>query len=635
MSEKGDKLSIMYCPKCGMQCHSDYAFCAKCGFSIAFLNNDEVMHNEESIDSYSENLEDTEAESRDVLEESCEVPYDNGNASEEVFERPIKNYTQIKNNQSPIINKIIIAGIAIIIVLLVVLIVGTKEKKNNQNDFLQVAHENDNTEIDKTKIKGSNENKSIIPQIEKDKIVIEFFGKKHAASENNVTLRYGDGQPVNFDNILFDSNPHMGISQDGQAAWFEATDHNLYCIQKDFIPIQIPDISKNTKIIDFAKDDKYLYYAVVTELPAKVIASGPDYVTIEDSGNNTETALKLFDLKSKESILIQNNVGEYCLSPDKETIVYINYDGGICELCMYSIGDANPTVILSGSNLSDMRPVAISNKAKNIIVYDASNSELSYVSKGQLNLIKKIDERNNWSGRVYVNEDRTEIAIAEEGSENSYYYKIGDDSLVTIYDQILAENIKDCEYDTFVGKIYLCYRRGMIMKEDTKLVCFKKNSTELIDRDIRLTFGWPHISEDGNSVVYVNDNDGKAYYVENAKKSIMPVQIGGSLDNIVNIVTSSDNKKIYLVTDNNELYYVKNVGEVERISADIGDTHKIEFSDRTGMIYFIQNGDCYGAKDSADSKVRVGSDVKNVYSSWGRVYAETSDDNIIVDKDIE
>ena len=84
-------------------------------------------------------------------------------------------------------------------------------------------------------------------------------------------------------------------------------------------------------------------------------------------------------------------------------------------------------------------------------------------------------------------------------------------------------------------------------------------------------------------------------------------------DDITYAIASDDLSQIYVVTEEDELYYVKSASKLERISNDFNyKKYRIAYNESAKMIYYVEDGDLYSAGKTAKSKKLVMEDITNV-----------------------
>lgn len=92
-------------------------------------------------------------------------------------------------------------------------------------------------------------------------------------------------------------------------------------------------------------------------------------------------------------------------------------------------------------------------------------------------------------------------------------------------------------------------------------------------------------------------------------------------------MASGDLSKIYLITDEDELYYYKSQKKIEKISNDFTyDYDNIAYSESQKKIFYIEDDDLYSATTSSKSKTVVKPEVESVSSMQDGVVFSTYDD---------
>lgn len=378
-------------------------------------------------------------------------------------------------------------------------------------------------------------------------------------------------------------------------------------------------------------DENQLWYSDADLKPVKIDTAGIisecfisddgryiAYVT-QDSPTSTirnpDGTIYIYDVRSKEKEKIASDVVPYSVvaSPDCKTVSYMTNYEQINDNDMYigGIGLEKQKIAKDGCYA-----VAVTNKAKKVIYFDAIEEKLYYYNgKESDKITSSVDIR-----MVLVNSSEDEVLFARKGK--TYLYKAGSEEPVKLC-------ARDCDIALCDGISWgtpsrrLCMENfsGLVFSDEEKnellVISENEDNADELAQDCRSYI----CSYDGKRVLYVDDDGLHIVSVTDEPKDELIYDEEG----IGHIVVSGDFSKIYVVNDDDELIYVTSNGKHEKVSSDI-DVNKVAVSDLSGKVYFLEDGDMYEADRTKSSKKKLKSDVVEIMAEiMGIVYVNDSD----------
>lgn len=383
-------------------------------------------------------------------------------------------------------------------------------------------------------------------------------------------------------------------------------------------------------------DDMALYYLTpdmktihvadnVYSVKVSLDGTAAAYTIVEDSYSECE--LFVFNTKNQKSTKIDSNVhNDYiCISPSGKMVGYIkNYESS-----------TDNSLYLGGVNKEGVKvdkdgcfPVAVSDNGKNFYYVDTANYENKlyfYNGKESQKVISDCDSR------FWFNNSVTEVLFTK--NSKTYYYtpkmedpeKISNDQVYSILAPYTAtancgynSNIYYVAKDTFKNTVLITY-------DGLSWINQKASDTVKIASSVSTC----QISEDGQSLIYVKNN--KLYKVDKISESMVS-EVLYDTETVVRTIASVDLSKIYVVTDDDELHYIKKANKTERISNDISDEYDVYYNSITGKICYLEDDTLYTAGTTSKSKSSIASDVKNINARGEGVvyYVRNDDDEVVV-----
>lgn len=391
--------------------------------------------------------------------------------------------------------------------------------------------------------------------------------------------------------------------------------------------------SKNIFFVVY--DDKALYYLTpdmktihvadnVYSVKISLDGTSAAYTVLDESYSDCE--LFVFNTKSQKSTKIDDGVhNDYlCISPSGKMVAYIkNYESST-DNSLY-LGGINKESVKVDKN--GCFPVAVSDNGKNFYYLDTSNYENKlyfYNGKESQKVISDCDSR------FWFNNSITEVLFTK--NSKTYYFtpkmedpeKISNDKaygIVAPYTVTAncsySSNIYYVAKDTFKNTVLFTY-------DGLSWVNQKASDTVKISGSVSTC----QISEDGQSLIYTKND--KLYKIDKISEGMVS-EILYDTENVTRAIASADLSKIYVVTDDDELHYIKKANKTERISNDISDEYYVYFNSITGKICYLEDDTLYAAGTTSKSKSSIASDVRDLSARGeGVVYYVRNDDEVIV-----
>lgn len=280
------------------------------------------------------------------------------------------------------------------------------------------------------------------------------------------------------------------------------------------------------------------------------------------------------------------------LSEDGKSVAYI----GNCETDGWGSLEKYSTFVSKNGKegekvSSDATPLALTNGGKHVF----------YVKNGNLYMDEtKLD--SDISSTVYFNQDNTELIYTEDGT--TYYFtvkmkepvKVKKGSFSGIYapDNAVQSRISSNSYYVYHYGVESFNEQLWCIDSDAYYVYKKGQETEKLSSGV---YSY-QMSEKGNSFLYMDGS--KLVLVDDFTKSREGETIISGLNSYyTSFVASKDLKTVYYYdSDEDELCYVKK-GEGVRIADDVED---FIYSDKYGVVYFIEDDELYYANKTSKSK---------------------------------
>lgn len=364
---------------------------------------------------------------------------------------------------------------------------------------------------------------------------------------------------------------------------------------------------------------------VAAEVNYFVVSPYGDTIAYMTEVEDRVGTLNLYTVSNKKSAKIADGVyaGDIVLSADGKSVAYISD----CEVEEgWFSATVTGTVYVSkngkeGKEVSkDAAPLAVSDGGKYVF----------YIKDGDKLFVNDEKLASEISSRVYFNQDCTEIVFNED--DDAMYYtvkmkepvKVKKGSFTGIYAPAnvvkTAALTSDSKYamemygvDSF-NELLWC-----IDYSEAYYVFGKGEETEKLSSYLSEY----QMSVDGTSMLY--RDGGQLILIEDITKSREGESVAHGLYNISKFVASEDLKDIYYYnSEDDELCYLKK-GEGVRIA---DDAETFVYSDKYGVLYFIEDDELYYGTTSAKSVKDVcGEEVSSVYIVNGEVYFVFEEDN--------
>lgn len=388
-------------------------------------------------------------------------------------------------------------------------------------------------------------------------------------NEKNYYMRADDdllvsykGEEIEVEEKIYD----LERSADGSLTVVKDCEANLFIVKGD-------------ELVEVA-EEVYTFY---------ISYYGDTIAYLTDVGNDGEGELHLYQVSNaKDTLITDEAYRRYTvLSEDGKSVAYITAD----EKLYVSKNGKESEKIASGD---DTRPLALTNGAKH--VFYIKNENLYMDDK---KLASDID------GDTYFNQDCTEIIYMKDG--NTYYYAVKMDEPVKVksgscYGILAPDAVVETEISPSSDCVYYygitSFNEQLWNIGDTVYYVYKKGQeTDKLGSDIT----YYQMSETGNSILYQKGS--KLMYVADFTKSREGEEVVSGLSSYyTSFVASKDLKTIYYYdSDEDELCYVKK-GEGVRIADDVED---FVYSDKYGVVYFIEDDELFYANKTSKSKTRV------------------------------
>ncbi len=408
-------------------------------------------------------------------------------------------------------------------------------------------------------------------------------------SETMVTL---DGKEITVDegisSIVYSADKSMAVVKDKDATLF---------------------VVAGTELVEVAQEVEYF-----------VISNYGDSIAYVTDTKDKLGTLNLYTVSKKKSVEIAEEVyaGDLVLSPDGKSVAYLS-DCDIEEGFYGYGGSVTGSVYVSKNGkegkevAGDSVPLAVSNGGKHVF----------YIKDGKKLFMDEIKLGSDIHSRVYFNQDCTEIVFNED--DDTHYFtvkmkepvKVKKGEFTGIYAPaamvkaaILTSNSKYAAETLGIdslNKALWCLNYC-----EAYYVFDKGEETEKLSNYLTKY----QMSVDGKSMLY--QDGGELLLIKDIVKSREEERVAHGLYGMNNFVASEDLKDIYYYnTDEDELCYLKK-GEGVRIA---DDAENFVYSDKYGVIYFIEDDELFYATNSAKSKKDVcGEEVTAVTVVNGEVY---------------
>lgn len=355
--------------------------------------------------------------------------------------------------------------------------------------------------------------------------------------------------------------------------------------------------------------------------------TGENFVyAVDDNDDYYDTTLYLYNVKSKKSTKIDTGVyaSSICVSPSGKTVAYLkNYEGYTDNTLYLSVGGKDPVKV----DKDGCFPIAVSDNGKNFFYRNSDDKLYYYNGKDS----EKIE--TNVSGTFFVNSTVSELLFDKNGK--TYYYtpkmkeplKVAGDSIDDLVQPGGAETRSNPLCYTYTGQAYVFgvdSFKGGVFTADGYLYWLNDKGTDAVKIVNSSYLDSYQLSEDGKSLLYIRS--GELCKISKFNEDMKSTTLYDD-EYLTHFVASGDLSKIYLITDEDELYYYKSQKKIEKISNDFTyDYDNIAYSESQKKIFYIEDDDLYSATTSSKSKTVVKPEVEFVTSMLDGIWFRTYDD---------
>lgn len=345
------------------------------------------------------------------------------------------------------------------------------------------------------------------------------------------------------------------------------------------------------------------------------------YAVDEGEGSYAAT-LYIYSVKTGKSEKIDTDVYTGCiaLSPSGKMIAYLKDYEGSTDNTLYvgGVGKDSVKIDKDGSY-----PVLISDNAKNFY-YINTDSKLYYYNGKES---KKIE--TDVSTTFYANSTVSEIMFSKNGK--TYYYNPKLDEPVKVAGSSMSDWCVPGDgssavtayngYGCIIGKTSL---KDMVFTAEGYLYWLNKKGTEAV-KMVSSSYLTYQLSEDGHSLLYISGGD--LYKISKFNEEMEAAELYDD-EYLDYFIASADLSKIYVVTDEDELYYYKSAKKLEKISMDFEYGYdNIAFNEALGKLFYIEDDNLYSAGTTSKSKTLIEEEVDEVMGCFGGVLFSVYDED--------
>lgn len=367
---------------------------------------------------------------------------------------------------------------------------------------------------------------------------------------------------------------------------------------------------------------------VATEVVYYIISNYGDSIAYFEDYEEGVGTLHLYNVSKKKDTVIAEEayVMDFVLSEDGKTVAFI----GDCEVTggFFGFGSTVEGNVYVSKNGKEPEQVA-----KNAVPIAVTNGgkQVFYVKDG--NKLYMNDEKisSDISSTVYFNKDYTEAIFAKEDSIQYFTVKMKEPvkvkkaSFSGIYapeTMVSAVGPSGTYSRTTISYGIESFNEALwrLDYNEAYYVYDKGEETEKLSSYLSLY----QMSTNGKSMLYQDGGD--LILIKDITKSREGERVAHGLYSSNGFVASEDLKEIYYYnTEDDELCYVKK-GEGVRIA---DDAEEYVYSDKYGVIYFIEDDELFYATKTAKSVKDVcGEEVSSVYVLNGEVYFTHEEDEV-------
>ena len=389
-------------------------------------------------------------------------------------------------------------------------------------------------------------------------------------------------QPENIDSVYYSRLGEITAYTEGEGETL-----NLFCFKKDMTPVSI---AKDVCSVNISVTGEHVVY------------------TTYDGENSYETTLYIYNVSKDKSIKIDTKVYPYeiALSPSGKAVAYLKDYEGYEDNTLYIAGiNDKPKKI----DKDGYYPVAISDNGKNLY-YVNTNDKFYYYNGKDIQKIQ-VDVGSSF----WFNDSITEVLFTK--GSRTYYFKPKMDEPVKIANYAMDD------YLTGNSSMYMmdyCSNYGHVINKDTlkETLIFDDNTLLWINKDLTdvvkvasLSGYHYQLSENEKSFLFLENGD--LYKVTNFNEEMEPVLLYDD-EYISAFKASRDLSKIYLVTEENELYYYRNNRKPVKLSTDITlEFSNLAYNEFIDKIYYIEDNKLFCAGTKNKSVTVMEEDTNTVY----------------------
>lgn len=389
-------------------------------------------------------------------------------------------------------------------------------------------------------------------------------------------------------------------SGDGSTTLYLTQDYSLYYINENMEPVLVAEDVNNVKM---ALSGDYFAYTVA-----------------EGEFTFFDGILYLYDVKRDKSTKISKDVHtvDICISPDGRTVAYMKDYEGLDDNTLYicTLGKDEKKVDKDGCF-----PVAISDDGK--YFYYANFNDKLYCYDGKET--EKI--ATDVSGYYWFNSTMTEVLFIQKGK--TYYYNPKMEEAVMVCNSEIESVVVPNEetavmpgcctsHAHLVGKISL---KGSVLENDGTMYWLNNNGTDTVK--IGSNIYDYQLSADGKSLLFMKGF--KLYKINKLNEKMEEKLLYDEM--LEGFAASADLSKIYIITADSELCYLKGNQKTERISNDFSIYNNgISYNEAYGKVFYTEDNDLYCADTNGKSKEKIAEDVVGILNAFDGIIYVVDDD---------
>lgn len=381
----------------------------------------------------------------------------------------------------------------------------------------------------------------------------------------------------------------------------------------------------------------------------------------DDEEEESSMSSELYAITSKGAEVVAEDVESYMLSAFSETLLYVTYDGDLYvgkiskpdkaekidsdvsyinaispdgsafAYTCFNEDDEEPKaeVFISDNGKKgekfgkkDSTVIALSDGAK-YVYYQKNNDEGKsslYVNDTKLcgeedtltydfcfnrdgsQFIYSVTDKNDRTKTYIVNKAKEKVSVAE-GEFNSLLVPAGSSGVAGMIPAYNVSSLAKCAAS--IGDNYYFLKN---VKGDAEKLSELKNADTV------------KMLDDGETVIFIKNGSLRSCDITKPSKAATEYE---SEDDVVGFTCTSDGEDIFVLDENDTLYYVKSKSKMKKVAEDVSRARAV----KGGKVYFINEDDeLYYGKKSGSAK-KVIDDVSGLYyyEDAGDVYTKTED----------